>query len=67
MRPSVPTILVVGDGLAGCLIAWELYIRGCPFTVWSDGSPAASDVAAGMSNPVSFKRCLLYTSDAADE
>ncbi len=58
MRPSVPTILVVGDGLAGCLIAWELYIRGCPFTVWSDGSPAASDVAAGMSNPVSFKRIL---------
>ena len=58
MPLTLPHVLVVGDGLAGCLIAWELHFRGCSFAVWSDGSPAASDVAAGMSNPVSFRRIL---------
>ena len=38
-------------------LSWELHLRGCSL-LWSDGSPAASDVAAGMSNPVSFKRIL---------
>ena len=58
MTPKRPHVLIAGDGIAGCLIAWELHLRGCSFVVWSDGSPAASDVAAGMSNPVSFKRIL---------
>ena len=58
MGRGSPHVLIVGDGLAGCLVAWELHLRGCSFAVWSDGSPAASDVAAGMSNPVSFKRIL---------
>ena len=56
--PSPRRTLIVGDGLAGALVAWELYFRGLPFEQWSDGSPAASDVAAGMFNPVSFRRIL---------
>ena len=51
-------ILIVGDGLAGTLVAWELLEQGVDFVVWGDGSPAASDVAAGMFNPVSFRRIL---------
>lgn len=58
MTAELPRVLIVGDGLAGCLVAWELHLKGVPFSVWSDGSPAASDVAAGMFNPVSFKRIL---------
>ena len=58
MADNQPRVLIVGDGLAGCLVAWELHRRGCSFAVWSNGSPAASDVAAGMFNPVSFKRIL---------
>ena len=34
------------------------YTCAAVLLLWSDGSPAASDVAAGMSNPVSFKRIL---------
>lgn len=58
MIQSTPRILIVGDGLAGALVTWELYFRGLDFVQWSDGSPAASSVAAGMFNPVSFRRIL---------
>ena len=51
-------VLIVGDGLAGTLMAWECVKRGLIFEQWSNGSPAASDVAAGMFNPVSFRRIL---------
>ena len=51
-------VLIVGDGLAGALMAWECQERGLDFEQWSNGSPAASDVAAGMFNPVSFRRIL---------
>ena len=51
-------VLIVGDGLAGTLMAWECVKRGLNFEQWSNGSPAASDVAAGMFNPVSFRRIL---------
>ena len=51
-------VLIVGDGLAGTLVAWELMDQGIEFNLWGDGSPAASDVAAGMFNPVSFRRIL---------
>ena len=51
-------VLIIGDGLAGALMAWECQERGLDFEQWSNGSPAASDVAAGMFNPVSFRRIL---------
>lgn len=65
MTQSTQRILIAGDGLAGALVAWELQLRGVDFVQWSDGSPAASSVAAGMFNPVSFRR-ILPQWDAAD-
>ena len=50
--------LIVGAGLAGTLMAWEFEKRGVPFEVWDSGAPSASKVAAGMYNPVSFKRLV---------
>ncbi|MDE0870497.1 MAG: FAD-dependent oxidoreductase [Flavobacteriales bacterium] len=55
---TTPRILVIGDGLAGTLITRELHRRGVSFVQWGNGSPGASDVAAGMFNPVSFRRIL---------
>ena len=51
-------ILIVGAGLAGSLTAWELRKRGESFTLIDNGSASASKVAAGMFNPVSFKRVV---------
>jgi glycine oxidase len=51
-------ILIVGAGLAGTLMAWELLKRKIQFQVWDNGSPSASSVAAGMYNPLSFKRLV---------
>ena len=55
---SIHRVLIAGGGLAGNLVAWELWEQGVKFEIWSDASPAASDVAAGMFNPVSFRRIL---------
>jgi len=51
-------VLIVGAGLAGTLMAWELLKRKIEFQVWDNGSPSASSVAAGMYNPLSFKRLV---------
>ncbi len=59
MEFSAPRkVLIVGGGLAGTLMAWGCQERGVDYEQWSNGSPAASDVAAGMFNPVSFRRIL---------
>ena len=50
--------LIVGGGLAGTLTAWALYKRGEDFAVYDSGVASASRVAAGMFNPVSFKRVV---------
>ena len=50
--------LIVGGGLAGTLTAWALHKRGKDFSVYDSGAPCASRVAAGMFNPVSFKRVV---------
>lgn len=50
--------LIVGAGLAGTLTAWELRKRGEDFTVYDSGASSASRVAAGLFNPVSFKRII---------
>lgn len=50
--------LVVGAGLAGTLMAWEYVKRGLDVEVWDNSSQSASRVAAGMFNPVSFKRLV---------
>lgn len=68
--------IIVGAGLAGTLMAWELEKRGVNYEVWDapknslkssrtqthmsplNTSNQASRVAAGMFNPVSFKRIV---------
>jgi glycine/D-amino acid oxidase-like deaminating enzyme len=39
-------------------MAWELEKRGVSYEVWDSGAPSASKVAAGMYNPLSFKRLV---------
>ena len=48
--------LIVGFGLAGGLLAWELLQRGSQVAVVDPGETNASQVAAGLINPVTGKR-----------
>lgn len=58
--------LIVGQGLAGTLLAFSLLEKGAEVLVVDDYKhPSASGVAAGMWNPVTFKR--LAASWLADE
>ena len=58
MASSPQRIVVVGRGLAGALVAWRFMQRGCRVEWWGDGTHSASRVAAGMFNPVSFRRVV---------
>lgn len=58
-------IVVVGRGLAGALVAWKFRERGCEVEWWGNGAPSASHVAAGMFNPVSFRRIVEVWNAAA--
>ena len=40
------------------MVAWKFAERGCRISWWGDGEPGASRVAAGMFNPVSFRRVV---------
>ncbi len=48
--------LVVGQGLAGTMMAWHLYREGKRIMVVDDGKKSASLVAAGLFNPVTGRR-----------
>ncbi|MFN0173993.1 MAG: NAD(P)/FAD-dependent oxidoreductase [Saprospiraceae bacterium] len=50
-------ILIVGQGIAGTMLAWSLRRRGCSVFI-ADGTLAgsSSNVAAGIINPVTGKR-----------
>lgn len=51
--------LIVGQGLAGSLLAWELLQRGERVLVLDDGhQSAASTAAAGLINPVAGQRLV---------
>lgn len=51
------TITVVGQGLAGSLLAWELARAGLDFRLFDPGhATAASRVGAGMINPITGQR-----------
>jgi glycine/D-amino acid oxidase-like deaminating enzyme len=51
--------LIVGQGLAGSLLAWELLGRGERILVLDDGhQSAASTAAAGLLNPVTGQRLV---------
>lgn len=49
-------LLIVGQGLAGTLLSFELQKRDIDHRVISDQKSGASHVAAGMVNPLVFKR-----------
>ncbi len=49
--------IIVGQGLAGTLLAHELIQLGKSVLVFDDpAAPKASEVAAGIINPVVFRR-----------
>lgn len=51
------SILIIGQGIAGTLLAWELYWHKIPFHLYaSPVQTRSSMVAAGMYNPLVFKR-----------
>lgn len=53
--------LIIGQGLAGSLLAWELMANGKSVLLIDDGHQSASSkVAAGMINPLAGKRLALY-------
>jgi glycine/D-amino acid oxidase-like deaminating enzyme len=50
-------IHIVGHGIAGAMLAWELDRRGISFRVYDPGStPTGSKVGAGIINPVTGQR-----------
>ncbi|ATX80125.1 Glycine/D-amino acid oxidase (deaminating) [Mariprofundus aestuarium] len=54
--------LIIGQGLAGSILAWQLMKSGQKTMVISDDAPpSASRVAAGLFNPVTGKRLVLQT------
>ena len=48
--------LIIGQGLAGSLLAWELIARGCTVFIIDNGNENASQVAAGLINPITGMR-----------
>jgi glycine/D-amino acid oxidase-like deaminating enzyme len=54
--------LIIGQGLAGSLLAWELSQRGASVLVIDNGEENASQIAAGLINPVTGMR-LVKSSD----
>jgi len=56
---SGQSIIVVGNGLAGSLLAWSLLQQGKKIHIYADNKPSASRVAAGLINPVTGQRFVL--------
>ena len=64
MQQLTPTIkkqtvnfLIIGQGLAGSLLAWELHKKGYSVAAVDEGLPnTSSKIAAGMFNPINTKR-----------
>lgn len=53
--------LIIGQGLAGSLLAWRLLARGQRVLVVDDGArSSASRTAAGLLNPVTGQRLVLH-------
>lgn len=53
------SIIIIGQGLAGSLLAWTLMQQGVNVCIYSDGKASASRVAAGLINPVTGQRFVL--------
>ena len=48
--------LIIGQGLAGSLLAWELIQRGCKIIIIDNGLENASQIAVGLINPITGMR-----------
>ena len=48
--------LIIGQGLAGSLLAWQLIQKNCRVLVMDNGLENASQVAAGLINPITGMR-----------
>ena len=60
MNTETLDFLIVGQGLAGSLLAWEIVNRGASAKVVDENWHASSSlVAAGLINPISGKRLVL--------
>lgn len=62
IHPMQTDFLIVGQGLAGSLLAWELMRRGSHVTVLDKGMDNASLIAAGIINPITGMR-FVKTAD----
>ena len=56
MTKDVKDFVIVGWGLAGAALAWELYFQHHLFRVKDSLENHSTRVAAGLVNPVVFKR-----------
>jgi glycine/D-amino acid oxidase-like deaminating enzyme len=55
--PALRKFRIIGAGLAGCTLAWQLHWRGCRVRLLDAQRPgSASRIAAGIINPVTGKR-----------
>lgn len=55
---ALPTIQIIGHGLAGAILAETLSASGLKVSVWDDGGTASSRVAAGMFTPLTGRRLI---------
>jgi glycine oxidase len=54
-----PDVLIIGQGLAGTMLAWELERAGIAFTIVDQGhTTAATWAAAGIINPITGRRLV---------
>jgi len=53
--------LIIGQGLAGSLLTWELIQRGCNVIIVDNGKENASQIAAGLINPITGMRFVKTT------
>lgn len=59
MRSASVETLIVGQGLAGTVLAWQLRFRGVSFVVVDDPKPmTASRIAAGLVTPITGQRLV---------
>lgn len=58
--------IIVGQGIAGTCLAWQLWQRGIPFRIVDSGEAGSSRVAAGMINPITGKNFQQSENIAAE-
>lgn len=54
-----PKLNIIGGGLAGTTLAWSCFLKGIPFQLQDLPKPKASSKAAGLFNPIVFRKLTL--------